>query len=351
MQQMKKPDMNTGKVAWQCPSNIALVKYWGKKPVQIPANPSLSMTLSRAYTEMSVEYGPSPELSVEFLFEGNPRPDFERKITNYLAAQSGNLPFIKHTRFRISSRNTFPHSAGIASSASSMGALGLCLATIEADRAGSADAAGMMQRASELARLASGSACRSVYGGYTVWGRHEAIGASTDQYAVPVPFTIHPEFRDMGDAILVVSGKEKSVSSRAGHALMDGHPYAEARYRRAHEHIGRLARALETGDLEEFVRITELEAMDLHSLMMSSPDSFLLIEPATVSIIHAVRRFRKETGIPACFTLDAGPNVHLIYPMNHRDKVHSWIGAELSGFTESGRVIDDSIGQGPVRLE
>ena len=121
-----------GKIAWRSPSNIALIKYWGKLPVQIPANPSLSMTLSRAYTEMTLEFRPKDKKDgiplLEFMFEGHTQKKFETKIALYIQSLFTEFPFLDDYSYKISSSNTFPHSTGIASSASSMSALGLCLA-------------------------------------------------------------------------------------------------------------------------------------------------------------------------------------------------------------------------------
>jgi diphosphomevalonate decarboxylase len=342
-----------GRISWRSPSNIALVKYWGKKPVQIPANPSLSMTLSQAYTETTLEYGPrgqnENETGLEFWFEDRKQPDFEKKIAVYLDFVKRELPFLSDLHLVFSSRNTFPHSTGIASSASGMSALGLCLATLSARFGGpEPGSAEFFRTASRLSRLASGSACRSVYGGYTIWGEMKEIAGTSDEYAIPVPFPVHPTFRDMRDAILVVSSREKLVSSRGGHAMMEGHPYAVPRYRMANDHLVQLAGAMQTGNMEEFVRITETEALNLHAMMMSSKQSYILMEPGTVNIINAIRRFRQETGIPVCFTLDAGPNVHMLYPGKHETAIRQWIDDELKQYLENGHWIDDHIGPGPV---
>jgi diphosphomevalonate decarboxylase len=343
-----------GKIAWRSPSNIALVKYWGKKPVQLPANPSLSMTLSRAFTDMTLNFAPG-DGSLEFLFEGKKQEKFERKIAAYLEALSVQYPVLKDFSFKLSSSNSFPHSTGIASSASSMSALGLCITDflniisrsgIISGTSGITD----FQEASRLSRLASGSACRSVYGGYVIWGIVPGFPVTSDEYAVQVPFTVNPVFNDMRDSILIVSSKEKEVSSRAGHSLMEGHPYAESRYRMAVTNLADLNRALINGDTEEFIRITEMEALNLHALMMASGRSYILMEPGTLSIIRAVRRFRDETRVPVCFTLDAGPNVHLLFPESYDLTVKDWINNELVQYCDKGKWIDDRIGEGPVKI-
>ena len=345
-----------GKIAWRSPANIALVKYWGKKQGQIPSNPSLSMTLEKAYTEMVLEFGNKQNLSevidLEFLFEGEKNPGFEQKIYAFLSSLLHEFPVLSDIRLKIHSRNTFPHSAGIASSASSMSALGLCLVSLLV-KAGSKFYSNSLfyQEASRISRLASGSACRSVYGGYAIWGKHTEVPGSSDEFAIPLLFDVHRSFEDMHDAILLVSGKEKPVSSRAGHSLMNGHPFAVSRYEMANNNIASMIEALTSGDFDEFVRITESEALTLHALMMSSNPSFILMEPNTINIVSAIRRFRHETSIPVCFTLDAGPNIHLLYPGKDEKKVKEWIDNELLGYCQDSKWIDDRIGKGPAKIE
>jgi len=257
---------------------------------------------------MTMEYWPEQEKLhspfLEFLFEGKKEERFERKINDYLHSLLSDFPFLQHYRYRIESRNTFPHSAGIASSASSMSALGLCVAGL-LSRFGKGLQAPhhpFLQQASRLARMASGSACRSVFGCYVVWGHVPEFAGTSNDYAIPVPFEVNPLFHGIKDAILVVSSKEKEISSREGHALMDDHPYSFQRYELAMKHVLRMFKYLESGDMEGFIEITEAEAMNLHALMMSSSRSYFLFEPNTLHIVNAIRNFRKTTYIPVCFT-------------------------------------------------
>ena len=116
-------------VSWKAPSNIALVKYWGKLKGQIPANPSVSFTLTNCYTETSVYFekleNPSKDFQFDFFFEGNPKPSFHPKIVTFFERIYEYQPFLKDYYLRIDSYNSFPHSSGIASSASAMAALAL----------------------------------------------------------------------------------------------------------------------------------------------------------------------------------------------------------------------------------
>ncbi|MCU0450777.1 MAG: diphosphomevalonate decarboxylase [Bernardetiaceae bacterium] len=338
-------------IVWQCPSNIALVKYWGKHGVQLPQNPSVSFTLQQACTQMELRYTPNggPAWTLNFWFEDQPNEKFREKIAQFLRSQAPEMPFLAGLDLQIRSRNTFPHSAGIASSASSMGALALCLSTLASQVAGHAPApAEFYRQASRWARLASGSACRSVYGGATVWGSTPAVPGSSDEFAVPLPTALHPEFADYHDTILIVSGAEKSVSSRAGHALMQGHPYAQVRYQQARTHTTTLVEVLANGDLATFIEIVENEALTLHGLMMNSSPSFTLMQPNTLAIIARLRAYRQATGIPVCFTLDAGPNVHLLYPAAHEAPVMAWVRDQLAPLCENGRYLPDQLGAGPI---
>ena len=348
-------DSMIGMVSWSCPSNIALVKYWGKKGFQLPSNPSLSMTLDKSVTHMDFrfEYDPErTEMSFQFSFEGTTNEKFGSKIREYLVRIAPSMPFLYHLKIDIQSHNTFPHSAGIASSASAMGALALCLCSVEEQVSGVIKSKqAFFRQASNLARLASGSASRSVYGGFVAWGESEKIKDSSDEYAVQIPFEINPEFNTMHDAILIVNSREKGVSSRAGHKLMEGHCYAEGRMVQVRDHLQELIEAMKSGDFERFVTVVENEALSLHGLMLASNPSFLLMAPNTIEIISRIRAFRERTRIPICFTLDAGPNVHLLYRDADHIEVKQFIIGELAQFCEAGRWIADGIGKGPVKRD
>ena len=151
------------KTGWKSPSNIALVKYWGKKGNQLPANPSISFSLDQAFTqtEIEAEFKGHDKPGLEFLFEGQSNSEFEIKLKKFLSGMEDEFPWLKETYLRIQSSNTFPHSSGIASSASSYSALALCILSLDEQISGIANV-NKIQKASEIARRGSGSACRSV---------------------------------------------------------------------------------------------------------------------------------------------------------------------------------------------
>jgi diphosphomevalonate decarboxylase len=324
--------------SWRSPSNIAFVKYWGKKGHQIPANPSLSMTLKECVTETFVSFVPSDEMKVELFLDNVKEDKFALKIQKYLESLS-EFPVLKNVSYTIKTKNTFPHGTGIASSASGLSAFALCLTDYLYSLRGEKPEGKFFQEASNLSRLASGSACRSVYGGFTSWGDE------SDYYASP--FEVHPELAHLKDSVLVVSGEEKKISSTAGHGRMNEHAFAEARFVQAKNNYKLMAEALKSGDVEQMGRILESEALSLHAMMMTSPEAYTLLKPNTLAAIDMIWSFRRETKLPLYFTLDAGPNLHLIYPESVQHKIKTFISHELSPFTE--RVIEDERGEGPVR--
>lgn len=338
------------KTCWKSPSNIALVKYWGKTGHQLPANASISFTLNEAYTITRIFTKLVPQGNgpfVDFTFEGEKNQIFASKIESFLKDITPLLNFLPYTSLTIESGNNFPHSAGIASSASAMSALALCLICIERQLLdGGMDDDQFYRKASTIARLGSGSACRSVYGGYTVWGEHPDFEGSSDKYAIPIGFKPGELFQNIRDTILLVDQKPKKVSSRAGHQLMNGHPFAAARFAQAKTNLSLIKTCLIENDWDKFVSITENEALSLHSMMMTSMPGYILMEPDTLHLVQLIEEIRKQNHMNICYTLDAGPNIHLLYPEQEKDRVESVI-EELKNYCSDRKVINDRIGRGP----
>ena len=340
-----------GNFQWTAPSNIALVKYWGKKDNQIPANPSVSFTLNNCKTITKLAFAKKQNdgtFSFDLLFEGKPKEDFKPKIQKFLERIEIYLPFLKDYHFTIDTENTFPHSSGIASSASGMAALAMNLMSLEKALDPEMTQEYFYQKASLLARLGSGSACRSVKGQVVVWGNHANISGSSDLFGVEFPNAVHENFKNYQDTILLVDKGEKQVSSTVGHDLMHDHPFAERRFAQAHENLEKLITIFEKGNLDDFIKIVESEALTLHAMMMTSMPYFILMKPNTLEIINAIWKYRNETQIPVCFTLDAGANVHVLYPNKDKPKVLQFIQDELVGYCQNGQYICDEIGNGAL---
>lgn len=331
-------------VTAKSPSNIAIVKYWGKHGNQLPNNPSVSFTLSRCFTETSVDFerNGSNNYKLSFLFDGKESPKFQEKIEKYLIDNQQYFGFLKGLDLKIESYNSFPHSSGIASSASSMSALVMCLLKIE--KLVNQDVTPVdLQKASFLSRLASGSAARSVYPVMALWGVTPSVPTSSNEFAVPLADMVAPVFQTYHDSIMIVSNKEKSVSSRVGHSLMNGHPLAEQRYATARKNTEKLLDVIKTGDVAAFIDIAEAEALQLHDMMATSNPPYHLMEPNTLKIIELVKKFRHETGAQVCFTLDAGPNVHILYPDAYEAVVKDFIKEELLQYCHEYKWIDDKV--------
>lgn len=331
-------------VSASCPSNIALIKYWGKYANQIPANPSISYTLNNCKTNTTMEFFADEPFSVQTFLSGNEEVKFAEKIEKYFKNIEQYLPWILKGKYIIKTENTFPHSSGIASSASGFGAIASCL--MELDGIFSLNIqhpTSSSKKASFLARLGSGSACRSLYNGLVVWGKTDEVEGSSDLFAVKYPDEeIHPIFKNFNDWVLLIHEGQKSVSSTVGHGLMNTNPYAERRFQEARENFVPMKEILKSGDLQKFITLVEHEALTLHAMMMMSEPAFILMKTGTLEVINKLWKFREETGNPLFFTLDAGANVHLLFPENETSRaIKDFISAELLPHTQKGGVVKD----------
>jgi diphosphomevalonate decarboxylase len=279
-------------------ANIAFIKYWGRKDhvLRLPLNSSISMNLDNATTITTVAFDPMLKAD-QAIVEGTDRPDQAvRRVSEHLdriRALAG-----IDTRARVMSRNSFPMGAGIASSASAFAAL-----TVAACAAAGLE---LDERAlTILARQGSGSACRSVPAGFVEW--HTA-DTSEESYAEQIA---PPDHWDLRDLIAVVQTKHKKVGSSKGHELVGPSPFASARLSEAKRALPIVREAILDRDFGSFGEETEQEAIRMHCVAMTSRPSLLYWSPETVRIMHAVRDWREE-GLAACFTIDAGANVHVL---------------------------------------
>ncbi|MDX5583344.1 MAG: diphosphomevalonate decarboxylase [Aureibaculum sp.] len=364
--------LEDGSFTWKAPSNIALVKYWGKRELQEPENPSISFTLSNCFTETTLEFKKREKKEAEvphsnndsdfnqtlsqgvfkfdIFLDGKRKPEFSKKVGDFIIRIARLVPFISDYDWVIKTHNSFPHSSGIASSASGMAALALCIMSMEKALNPSMSDELFYKKASFLARLGSGSAARSIIGNIVVWGQHEKILGSSDLFGVQFPNKIHDNFKNYHDTILLVDKGEKQVSSTIGHDLMHNHPFAENRFNQAKNNISKLSSVLQNGDLQSFINIVESEALTLHAMMMSSNPYFILMKPNTLHIINKIWEFRAQTNSNVCFTLDAGANVHLLFPEKEKSSVNKFVLSQLIQFCQNNRYICDRVGSGAKQL-
>jgi len=345
--------VENGTITWESPSNIALIKYWGKKKDQIPENPSISFTLNNCKTITTLTYSKKQDTSdfeFDVYLDGKINEAFKPKIETFFKRVGAYLPFLKTYYFKIETQNTFPHSSGIASSASGMSALALCLMSLEKQLNPEMKDDFFNQKASFLARLGSGSACRSIEGDLMVWGKTDAVVGSSDLFAVKYPYKVNENFKNYQDTILLVDKGEKQVSSTVGHNLMHDHPFANERFRQANTNLDKLKPILESGNLDDFIALVESEALTLHAMMMTSMPYFILMKPNTLKIINKIWEFRRQTKNHIGFTLDAGANVHVLYPKQESNEILEFIKNELVAYCQQGHYICDEIGFGANQL-
>jgi diphosphomevalonate decarboxylase len=336
-----------GKISYSSPSNIAIIKYWGKEPGdQVPMNPSLSMTLDNCRSFTTIDYvvkkGSTPH--IEVVFQGKRSFDIEAKLQRWFTKISYFFSWLNYASLKIESHNNFPHSAGIASSASGMSTMAMCLSAIDGHVADIKMPGNELL--SKISRLGSGSAARSVFGPWVLWGETELVAGASNDYAVAVP-DIHEMFQDMHDSIIVVDREAKYISSRDGHTLMETHPWRNGRKQQAKQNLHELIPALRHGEWKTFEKITENEALSLHGLMLSSEGGLMLWKGSTLDWMHYIRQQRKKNDIPMAFTLDAGANIHLLYPANARKEVLDIMHAAP---VQSLEFIHDKAGKGPEKL-
>ena len=338
---------------WQTPSNIALVKYWGKSEPQLPKNASISFTLDNCHTITTIEFSKietTAEVVFDLFFEGKEKEEFKPKIAAFFKRVQEYCPYVFDYKMIINSENSFPHSSGIASSASGLSAIAMCLMSLEQKLNPNLTQEFIHKKASFLARLGSGSASRSIEGPLVVWGEHPEIAGSSDVYGVQFPYKVHSVFENYQDAILLVDKGEKQVSSTVGHNLMHAHPFAENRFKQANENLSKMSKILQEGDRKAFINLVESEALTLHAMMLTSNPYFILMKPNTLEIIHKIWEFRATQNSNICFTLDAGANVHVLYPHSEKDAVNSFIENVLADYCQKKQYIYDSVGFGAKKL-
>lgn len=288
-------------------SNIAFIKYWGNRDeaLRLPVNPSLSMNLAGLETRTTVAFDPALPAD-EILIDGQPAagPAASRVSRHLdLVRARASLTY----RARVTSANNFPAGAGIASSASAFAALSLAAAA----------AAGLTLTEaglSALARRGSGSAARSIPAGFTAW----QMGAGeADSFAVSIA---PPEHWDLADVVALLNTAPKATGSTEGHALAGTSPLQAARVAGASERLKHCQAALLARDFSAFAEVVEADSTLMHAVMMTSAPPLFYWEPLTLTVMRQVRAWRAG-GLPVCFTIDAGPNVHCLCPAGHAAEV------------------------------
>lgn len=330
--------LSPGKATARAPANIALIKYWGAEDVDegLPLNRSLSMTLTRCVSLCTVEI--RPESGEDEVFRVDGRGALSAADAPFAAPVLRHLERLRRWadrpgRFRVATRTGFPMGAGLASSASGFAAL-----TLAAVRA-----LGRDPEPAELSLLArrsgSGSAARSCFGGYVEWPARDGDELDSGAPARPV---LPRDHWDLRDVIALVDRSPKKVSSREGHRRATTSAHFAARLAELPERLDAVRRALEERDFGALAPLVEAESVELHMIAMTSRPPIFYWSGGSVEVMDAVRGMREE-GIRACFTMDAGPNVHVLCPAEDEEVVAD----RLSGLDAVDGVIRDRVGSGP----
>lgn len=279
------------------PANIAFIKYWGRKDdkLRLPANDSLSMNLSGIETTTTVKFGDFDQDKVEI--DGHAVQDHEYERVVAFLDRIRDLAKIKD-KCLVESKNAFPRSVGLASSASAFAALTKA-ATV---------ALGLNlseKELSKIARLGSGSACRSIPDGFVQWQAGVDNGSS-------FAFSLYdPDYWDLVDVIALSEFSPKKVGSAKGHVAAQESPFYQARLKSIEDHLNRAKKAFSTKDFQALGEVIEEDSLSMHVVMMTSYPNLFYWNGVTIEILKALQDWRLG-GLMAYATIDAGPNVHVI---------------------------------------
>jgi len=284
----------------QAHPNIAFIKYWGNRDnaLRLPMNGSISMNLDGLTTRTTVSFQPSLPFDELIINEHEVTGSGLDRVSTILDIIRGMAKI--NERAEVMTENNFPSGAGIASSASAFAALAL---------AGS-KAAGLNLSEPELSRLArrgSGSASRSIPSGFVEW---QAGTSDEDSFAFSIA---EPNHWNLVDCVAIVSAAHKKTGSTEGHAIAPTSPLQAARVADTPRRLELCRNAILNRDFDSFASIVELDSDIMHSVMMTSTPALHYWKPASLAVMNAVRAWRAK-GLQACYTVDAGANVHVICP-------------------------------------
>lgn len=279
------------------PSNIAFIKYWGKKDkiLKLPENGSISMCLSDLLTTTTVEFDNKYQED-EIIINNKSEKKTENKVFSHI--EKIRQIAGKKTKAKIVTVNNFPTGTGLSSSASGFAALTVAGTT----------AAGLHfteKELSILARQGSGSACRSIPDGFVEWLDGNSSDTSYGKTLYP------PNHWKIVDIVVIISSEKKEISSSLGMSLPFSSPFYETRLKKIKNKLTEVKKYIENRDFLSFGEMVEAEALELHAIMLTSRPSLVYLLPETIFLIIQVQKWRKE-GLPVYFTLNTGQNIHIL---------------------------------------
>jgi diphosphomevalonate decarboxylase len=324
-------EMSSGTATAISHPNIAFIKYWGNRDnnLRLPTNGSISMNLSGLTTQTCVTFDPelrADTMALNGVLAGGKTLARLAAFLDVVRGLAGVTVFAS-----VTTENNFPTGAGIASSASAYAAMALA--------ASRAMGLNLVERdLSRLARLGSGSACRSIPGGFVEWQKGQN---DSDSYAFSIA---PPEYWALVDLVAVVQSERKPVGSSEGHTIAASSPLQNARLAGAERRLDACRQAILQRDFEALGQVVELDSNLMHAVMMTSTPPLFYWQPASLAIMKQVSQWRQK-GLPVCYTLDAGPNVHVLCP----ESVSAQIRSMLLAMPDVRQVLRAAPG-GPARL-
>lgn len=305
----------------QAPSNIALIKYMGKKDSErnIPTNSSLSYTLNKLVSSVELEKIPGRKDYWEPLYIPGAQP-FE-------LGEKGQQRFLNHFArikerfnydgaFVVRSSNNFPHSSGLASSASSFAALTKCAALALSEL--TQHPLLSIEEQAQLSREGSGSSCRSFFSPWALW-KEKTVSS------------IELPYNDLIHQVIVISHQEKEVSSREAHARIHTSKLFPTRDKRAEQNLKTLLSALEEQDWQSAYQICWREFQDMHQLFATCQTPFSYITEQSRMALELLQDLWQRQGDGPIVTMDAGPNIHLLYRPDQKELCHEFTKEYLLG--------------------
>jgi diphosphomevalonate decarboxylase len=291
------------------PSNIAFTKYWGRKDevLRLPENGSVSMSLSNLLTTTTVEFSNKYDKDNITINGGGIEQGEAERVIKHLDRVRKIASSVKELKARVVSNNNFPTGTGLSSSASGFAAL-----TLAATKAAGINLS--EKELSILARQGSGSACRSIPGGFVEW----LDGDTSDSSYAKTIFSA--SYWAIADVVAVVSVGRKEVSTSVGHQSTSSSPFMSTRKAHMKQKNKLVKKLIAEKRFKEFGEFIEAEALELHSIMLTQYPPLIYWTPGTLQIMKLCSHWRKE-GIGVYFTINTGQDIHLICEQKSVDKV------------------------------
>lgn len=320
------------KITVKTASDIALIKYWGKKDeiLRLPENGSISIKLDGLDTITTVDFQ-SGLTADQIVIEGESNNEETARVVKHL--NRIRKIYGQDVFARVESKNTFPRGTGLSSSGSGFAALTFAAtASLELNLS--------EKELSILCRQGSGTACRCACGGFVEWLDGET---SDESYSVSL---FGPDYWDVRDVVVVVDEGKKKISSTEGHESAQSSPFYQARLVRIKQKIAEMKSAITMRDFDQMGLLAEKEALEFHSILLTSEEPLITWYPGTVEVMHAVRELRAQ-GISCYFTINTGFNVHVLTLPEHEATVT----ARLEELSLTKKILRAKVGPAPQFID